>query len=221
MHPSTKEDDKQLNELHLQKKEPRSRKGIAGNKMKPPEPENILNKPFFVSDLQDRNKAENYFRDLFKHLIEYTRKYFWSRWQMVDNELAEKVVGEALDIMLVKGWPEGNLKNYAWGTVRNRVADYFRKNAMSRIDYNVEIEDCPEQEDDLEQIMETEMLMSACMDALKQLPYTLRRIMELRYEEAKSFSEIGTALNMDEGHARVQHYNAKKRLREYIKKRNI
>jgi RNA polymerase sigma-70 factor (ECF subfamily) len=57
---------------------------------------------------------------------------------------------------------------------------------------------------------------AALRDALSKLAPKDRRILELRYFDQRSFAEVASILGVSEGAAKVRHFRALERIREYI-----
>ncbi len=233
LHPSTQEDDNHFQEVHLQPQprpapgKGRRKKGKATSGMNTSaknlaqikEEKIILDQPFFVSDLMDARMTNRFFEALFKHLIESTTQHLSKKYGLRDEALTEDIVADAIFVLLdKKGWTEGQIKEYAWGIICNKIVNYFKDKAKNEIDYNKDVNECSVAEEDVFQKKGRQQLRNDCVNAVEQLSPEEKEIIKRRYVEKKSFVTIAVELNKDDGNIRQKHHTAKDKLRRIIDK---
>lgn len=111
--------------------------------------------------------------------------------------------------------PELNFNSYLFTIIRNRVFDYLKevkKNEFVKERYWQNIVDYQKSEPELKEERITEI-----KKALGELTEKRRKIIQLNYEEGKSYEEIATLMNISKNTVKNQLVKAKQIIRAQMK----
>lgn len=238
LQPSTQEDDKHFEQVHLPKLRPAKKqvrrsavkKGSAAEGLnasvkkdaaaKKRAAERILLKqPFFVADLLDEPKTDKVFGALYNLLVDKGNIFLKIEYKLDDEVVVEDAASETIAALLEKkGWKDGGLVSYACGILYKMISNHFRSKAKYNIDYNADIDECHIAEEDFLKKREKQELIDKCNTSLQQLSPETQTIMHQHYWERKSFVKIGAELGKDAGNIRQKHHQAKDKLEEILRR---
>lgn len=135
-----------------------------------------------------------------------------------DIEESENLIQE----VFIKIWdkrlginPELNFNSYLFTIIRNRVYDYLKevkRNEFVKERYWYNIVEHQQSEPDLK-----EERISSIKSAINDLTEKRRRILQLNYEEGKSYEEIATMLNISKNTVKNQLVKTKQIIRTQLK----
>lgn len=150
-----------------------------------------------------------YYRDVFRYL------YSLSHDVSLAEELASEVFLEVVaSVALFRG--ESDIRTWLFSIARHRWYRYLRQ--KGREDHTQELKDwlADPGKDPEQQYADRETAARICK-ILDEEPERTRKIVLMRVE-GYSFREIGGALGISEGSARVIDFRAKAKIREILKK---
>jgi len=109
------------------------------------------------------------------------------------------------------------LAPWLFRVARNRCIDLIRRRRTVPLDLAEEDHE-PVDDDPLpEELVERADVQRLLSEAIATLPTNYAEVVALRYAGDRSFAEIGTILDLDEGAARVRFHRAKALLRQHLR----
>ena len=109
------------------------------------------------------------------------------------------------------------LSPWLFKVARNRCIDVIRRRRTVSLQLSEETTEPADDEPLPDEIAERADLQEQLNKAIAQLPPTYAEVVALRYAADRSFAEIATILDCDEGAARVRFHRAKNLLRQYLR----